>query len=83
MCLKWILNKAAINPFIVRNGLLVSLGTPRDALITDSVYKNFFRLSVEIPLFAGVPGDCGGAGVCLYTQRALYKIVPEIGGEFK
>src|SRR4051812_13858631 len=50
-------NKTARNPFIVRNGLLVSLGTPGGHLITDSVYQNY-RLQVEYR-FAGVPGNCG------------------------
>ncbi|HRP33627.1 MAG TPA: DUF1080 domain-containing protein, partial [Agriterribacter sp.] len=39
-------NATARNPFIVRNGLLVSLGTPNGHLITDAVYQNF-RLQVE------------------------------------
>jgi Domain of Unknown Function (DUF1080) len=67
-------NKAAINPFIVRNGMLVSLGTPGGHLITDSVYQNF-RLKLEYR-FAGVPGNCG---VLVYasTPRALYKMFPK------
>lgn len=67
-------NKAAINPFIVRKGLLVSLGTPPGHLITDSVYKDF-RLSVEYR-FAGVPGNCGVL-VFASTPRALYKMFPK------
>jgi len=67
-------NKAAINPFIVRNGLLVSLGTPPGHLITDSVYKNF-RLKVEYR-FAAVPGNCGVL-VFASTPRALYKMFPK------
>jgi len=66
--------KAAINPFIVRKGLLVSLGTPPGHLITDSGYKNF-RLSVEYR-FAGVPGNCGVL-VFASTPRALYKMFPK------
>src|SRR5216110_267878 len=50
-------NAAAKNPFIIRNGLLVSLGNPHGHLITDSVYKDY-RLQVEYR-FAGVPGNCG------------------------
>ncbi len=53
-------NTAAINPFIIRNGLLVSLGTPQGHLITDSVYQNY-RLNVEYR-FAGKPETA----VCLY-----------------
>jgi Domain of Unknown Function (DUF1080) len=67
-------NAKAINPFIVRNGMLVSLGTPNGHLITDAVYKNF-RLKVEYR-FAGVPGNCG---VLVYASapRALYKMFPK------
>ena len=64
----------AINPFIVRNGLLVSLGTPGGHLITDSVYQNY-RLQVEYR-FAGVPGNCGVL-VFASTSRALYKMFPK------
>ncbi len=67
-------NKAAINPFIVRKGMLVSLGTPPGHLITDSVYKNF-RLSIEYR-FAAVPGNCGVL-VFASTPRALYKMFPQ------
>lgn len=45
------------SPFIVRNGLLVSLGNPRGHLITDKVYQDY-RLKVEYR-FAGEPGNCG------------------------
>ena len=67
-------NKAAINPFIIRNGMLVSLGTPQGHLITDSVYQNF-RLNVEYR-FAAVPGNCGVL-VFASTPRALYKMFPK------
>ena len=67
-------NKAAINPFIVRNGMLVSLGTPPGHLITDSVYQNF-RLNVEYR-FAAVPGNCGVL-VFASAPRALYKMFPK------
>ena len=62
------------NPFIVRNGMLVSLGTPEGHLITDSVYQNF-RLQVEYR-FAGVPGNCGVL-VFASTPRSLYKMFPK------
>ena len=67
-------NTLAKSPFIIRNGLLVSLGTPNGHLITDSVYKNY-RLEVSYR-FAGVPGNCG---VLLHasTPRALYKMFPK------
>jgi hypothetical protein len=67
-------NAAAINPFIIRNGLLVSLGKPQGHLITDSVYGNF-RLQVEYR-FAAVPGNCGVL-VFASTPRALYKMFPQ------
>jgi hypothetical protein len=65
---------SAINPFIVRNGMLVSLGTPGGHLITDAVYQNF-RLNIEYR-FAGVPGNCGVL-VFASTPRALYKMFPK------
>jgi hypothetical protein len=66
--------RAARNPFIVRNGLLVSLGTPNGHLITDAVYKNY-RIETEYR-FAGVPGNCGLL-VHASTPRALYKMFPK------
>ncbi len=63
-----------INPFIIRNGMLVSLGTPRGHLITDDVYKDY-RLEVEYR-FAGEPGNCGVL-VHASTPRALYKMFPK------
>jgi hypothetical protein len=67
-------NTKAINPFIVRNGMLVSLGEPQGHLITDAVYQNF-RLNVEYR-FAAVPGNCGVL-VFASTPRALYKMFPK------
>lgn len=67
-------NKAAKLPFIVRNGLLVSLGTPGGHLITDSIYQNY-NLRVEYR-FAGKPGNCGVL-VHSSTPRALYKMFPK------
>jgi hypothetical protein len=67
-------NKAAINPFIIRNGLLVSLGKPNGHLITDPVYQNY-RLNVEYR-FAGKPGNCGVL-VHASTPRAMYKMFPK------
>ncbi|MEP6951223.1 MAG: DUF1080 domain-containing protein [Ginsengibacter sp.] len=67
-------NKSAKNPFIVRNRMLVSLGTPGGHLITDSIYQDY-RLHVEYR-FAGKPGNCG---VLLHasTPRALYGMFPK------
>ena len=67
-------NTQAKTPFIVRNGLLVSLGRPGGHLITDSVYQNY-RLTVEYR-FAGKPGNCGLL-VHASTPRALYKMFPK------
>lgn len=67
-------NPNAINPFIVRDGLLVSLGTPGGHLITDSIFSNY-RLVVEYR-FAGVPGNCGVL-VHASTPRALYNMFPK------
>jgi hypothetical protein len=64
----------ARNPFIVRNGLLVSLGTPGGHLITDKVYKNY-RIEVQYR-FAGTPGNCGLL-VHASTPRALYEMFPK------
>ncbi len=64
----------AINPFIIRNGLLVSLGIPRGHLITDQMYKNY-RLTVDYR-FAGEPGNCGVL-VHASEPRALYKMFPK------
>jgi hypothetical protein len=67
-------NPDTLNPFIVRDGMLVSLGTPGGHLITDSVYKNY-RLEVEYR-FAGIPGNCGVL-VHASTPRALYGMFPK------
>ena len=64
----------AINPFIVRDGLLVSLGTPNGHLITDGTYQNY-RLEVQYR-FAAEPGNCGVL-VHASTPRALYKMFPK------
>lgn len=67
-------NPDAINPFIVRDGMLVSLGTPGGHLITDIEYENY-RLEVEYR-FAGRPGNCGVL-VHASTPRALYGMFPQ------
>lgn len=64
----------ARNPFIVRNNMLVSLGTPNGHLLTDSIYQNY-RLLIEYR-FAGKPGNCGVL-VHASTPRALYKMFPK------
>ncbi len=62
------------SPFIVRDGMLVSLGTPGGHLITDAVYQNY-RLDIEYR-FAGKPGNCGVL-VNASTPRALYGMFPK------
>jgi len=60
--------------FIVRDGMLVSLGSPQGHLITDREFKDF-RLEVEYR-FAGKPGNCG---VLVHASgtRNLYKMFPK------
>ncbi|NNJ24283.1 3-keto-disaccharide hydrolase [Alienimonas chondri] len=60
--------------FIVRDGMLVSLGSPNGHLITDAKHANY-RLDVEYR-FAGKPGNCGVL-VHASTPRALYKMFPK------
>jgi len=67
-------NPDTLNPFIVRDGMLVSLGTPGGHLITDSEFQNY-SLLVEYR-FAGEPGNCGVL-IHASTPRALYKMFPK------
>lgn len=67
-------NPDARNPFIVRKGMLVSLGTPGGHLITDENYQDY-RLEIEYR-FANEPGNCG-ALVHASTPRALYEMFPK------
>jgi len=62
------------NPFLVRNGMLVTLGEPRGHLITDATYHDY-RLEVEYRF----PGTPGNAGVLVHasTPRALYGMFPK------
>lgn len=64
----------AKNPFIIRDGMLVSLGEPNGHLITDAIYKNY-RVEVEYR-FAAEPGNCGVL-VHASTPRALYEMFPQ------
>ena len=61
-------------PFIVRDGKLVSLGEPRGHLITEDTFSNY-RLELEYR-FAGEPGNCGVL-VHASTPRALYDMFPQ------
>ncbi len=60
--------------FIVRNGILVSMGNPIGHLITKKSYKNY-RLDIEYR-FASKPGNCGVL-VHASTPRVLYKTFPQ------
>lgn len=63
------------NPsFTVREGMLVSLGSPGDQLITHKEYSDY-KLTVEYR-FAGKPGNCGVL-VHASTPRALYEMFPK------
>jgi len=62
------------SPFIVRDGLPVSLGTPNGHLISDAVYQDY-RLEVQYR-FVGKPGNCGIL-VHASTPRALYGMFPK------
>ena len=64
----------AIEPFIIRDGLLVSLGEPRGHLITDNEYQNY-RLEAEYR-FPSEPGNCGIL-VHASEPRALFNMFPK------
>lgn len=60
--------------FVVRDGMLVSLGRPQGHLITDESYSNY-RLTVEYR-WPGEPGNCGVLVHCS-TPRRLYGMFPQ------
>ena len=62
------------SPFLIRDGLLVSLGKPGGHLITDDQHENF-RLTFQYR-FAGKPGNCG-ALVFVSKPRDLYEMFPK------
>ncbi len=67
-------NPDTLNPFIVRDGMLVSLGTPGGHLISNDEFQNY-SLLVEYR-FAGTPGNCGVL-IHASTPRALYGMFPK------
>lgn len=67
-------NADTLMPFIVRDGMLVSLGTPGGHLITNDEFQNY-SLLVEYR-FAGTPGNCGVL-IHASTPRALYGMFPK------
>jgi hypothetical protein len=60
--------------FVVRKGLLVSMGEPRGHLLTDGSWRDY-RLEVEYRF----PGKGGNCGVLVHASkpRALYKMFPQ------
>lgn len=60
--------------FIVRDGNLVSLGSPNGHLISDEEFENY-RLQVEYR-FSAKPGNCGVL-VHASKPRALYEMFPQ------
>jgi len=68
-------DKEEKNPsFAVRDGLLVSLGSPGGHLITDAEYSDY-KLTVEYR-FSDKPGNCGVL-VHASKPRALYDMFPQ------
>jgi hypothetical protein len=67
-------NPQGTKPFIVRDGYLVSLGTPGGHLITDKSYQDY-RLVVEYR-FPAKPGNCGVL-VHASKPRRLYGMFPQ------
>ena len=68
-------DKEEKNPsFTVRDGLLVSLGSPGGHLITDAEYSDY-KLTVEYR-FSDKPGNCGVL-VHASKPRALYDMFPQ------
>ena len=67
-------NPDAPPSFVVRDGLLVSLGKPNGHLVTDASYSNY-RLEVEYRF----PKKAGNCGVLVHasTPRALYAMFPK------
>jgi hypothetical protein len=67
-------DKNAPASFVVRKGLLVSMGKPEGHLVTDSAYRDY-RLEVEYRF----PGKAGNCGVLVHASkpRALYKMFPQ------
>ncbi|MEN9361839.1 MAG: hypothetical protein RL095_3374 [Verrucomicrobiota bacterium] len=67
-------NPGIRDSFFVRDGRLVSLGSPAGHLITEASFANY-RLEVQYR-FAGNPGNCGVL-VHASKTRALYGMFPQ------
>lgn len=61
-------------PFILRNGVFVSLASPQGHIITDKSYENY-RLEVQYR-FPAKPGNCGVL-VFVSKPRVLYDMFPK------
>ena len=62
------------SPFIVRDGMLVSLAEPQGHLTTEEEYENY-RLEISYRF----PGDPGNCGILVHssTPRVLYEMYPQ------
>lgn len=67
-------DKNVTSPFLVRNGVVVSLANPQGHIITDASYENY-RLEVQYR-FPAKPGNCGVL-VFASTPRVLYGMFPK------
>jgi Domain of Unknown Function (DUF1080) len=67
-------NPSAPDSFIVRNGMLVSMGNPQGHLLTTSAYRDY-RLEAQYRF----PGKGGNCGILVHASRprALYKMFPQ------
>jgi hypothetical protein len=67
-------DRNAPDSFIVRDGLLVSLGKPEGHLLTTVAYRDY-RLEVEYRF----PGKGGNCGILVHASRprALYRMFPQ------
>lgn len=68
------INPDTINPFIISDGMLVTLGEPIGHIITDEEYEDY-RLEVEYRFIKGA----GNGGVMLHssTLRAVNDLFPQ------
>ena len=68
------IDKSLPESFVVRSGMLVSMGKPEGHLVTTQAYRDY-RLEVEYRF----PGKAGNCGVLVHASkpRALYKMFPQ------
>lgn len=67
-------DESAPDSFIIKDGLLVSLGKPEGHLLTTASYRDY-RLEAEYRF----PGTGGNCGILIHASRprALYKMFPQ------